>query len=80
MMREVRVDRLTWPEVETYLEHDDRAVLTIGAVEQHGPHLAMGTDSVTAEAVQRLRWQIRSSGGQVSWAPPWHSHWCERYN
>jgi creatinine amidohydrolase len=33
------------------LKKDDRAVLAIGALEQHGPHLAMGTDTITASAV-----------------------------
>ena len=74
-MKEVRVDRLTWPEVETYLEHDDRAVLTIGAVEQHGPHLAMGTDSMTAEAVA---WDAGMRAEVLVYPPVWYG-WSESH-
>lgn len=48
---EVRAERLRWKDVKAYLEKDDRVLLSIGALEQHGTHLAMGTDSMTAAAV-----------------------------
>jgi len=51
MEKEVRAERLRWKDVRAYLEKDDRVLLSIGAVEQHGTHLAMGTDSMTADAV-----------------------------
>lgn len=75
MMNEVRVDRLTWPEIESYLGRDDRAVLTIGAVEQHGPHLAMGTDSMTAEAVAR---DAGLRAGVLVYPPIWYG-WSESH-
>jgi creatinine amidohydrolase/Fe(II)-dependent formamide hydrolase-like protein len=40
---------LTWPEVKEYLERVDVAILPVGALEQHGPHLPLDTDSFDAE-------------------------------
>jgi creatinine amidohydrolase/Fe(II)-dependent formamide hydrolase-like protein len=40
---------LTWPQAEKYLEHMDVAILPVGAIEQHGPHLPLDTDSFDAE-------------------------------
>lgn len=74
-MRETRADRMTWPEIEAYLARDDRAILTIGAVEQHGPHLAMGTDSMTAEAVAR---DAGREVGVVVYPPIWYG-WSESH-
>ena len=70
---QVRVDQLTWPDVEKYLQQDDRAIITIGAVEQHGPHLAMGTDSITAEAVA---FDAAKEAGVLVYPPIWYG-WSE---
>ena len=35
---------MTWPEVEEFLERSDMVILPVGSVEQHGPHLPLGTD------------------------------------
>lgn len=35
---------LGWPDVEDYLRRDDRLILVIGSTEQHGRHLAFGSD------------------------------------
>jgi creatinine amidohydrolase/Fe(II)-dependent formamide hydrolase-like protein/7-cyano-7-deazaguanine synthase in queuosine biosynthesis len=40
---------LTWPEAERYLEKMDVAILPVGAIEQHGPHLPLDTDSFDAD-------------------------------
>jgi creatinine amidohydrolase/Fe(II)-dependent formamide hydrolase-like protein len=40
---------LTWPEAEEYLEKVDVAILPVGAIEQHGPHLPLDTDSFDAQ-------------------------------
>jgi creatinine amidohydrolase len=42
---------LSWEETQAYLSHDDRIVLPLGAVEEHGRHLGLGTDFVEAEAI-----------------------------
>lgn len=45
------LDRLPWPEVARRLARDPRLVLPVGALEQHGPHLPLGTNTLIAEAV-----------------------------
>jgi len=44
---------MSWLEVKTYLENDNRAILPLGAVEEHGRHLGLGTDFIEAEAIAR---------------------------
>ncbi|RMG54386.1 MAG: creatininase family protein [Acidobacteria bacterium] len=40
---------LTWPEARARLHHVDIALLPVGAIEQHGPHLPLDTDAFDAE-------------------------------
>ena len=40
---------LTWPEAEKRLKRVDIAILPVGAIEQHGPHLPLDTDAFDAE-------------------------------
>jgi creatinine amidohydrolase len=42
---------MSWEEVADYLERDDRVILPLGAVEEHGRHLGLGTDFIEAEAI-----------------------------
>ncbi len=42
---------MSWQATKEYLEKDDRVILPIGATEQHGPHLGLGTDFIEAEAI-----------------------------
>lgn len=44
-----RWNDLTWPEVRSVVETTPWALLTFGAVEEHGPHLPLGTDHYAAE-------------------------------
>lgn len=44
-------DRASWPEVETAIARGLIAVLPVGALEQHGPHLPLTTDTVLASGV-----------------------------
>jgi creatinine amidohydrolase len=46
----MKISAMNWMQVETYLEHDDRAVLPIGCTEQHA-YLSLATDSILAERV-----------------------------
>jgi creatinine amidohydrolase len=49
---ERRLDRLSWTEVGRQATRPGSTVLwPLGAVEQHGPHLPLGTDSLFAERV-----------------------------
>jgi creatinine amidohydrolase len=43
----------TWPDVAAHLAQRPIAVLPFGALEQHGPHLPLGTDTATATELAR---------------------------
>lgn len=43
---------LTSPELDELARQDALAVLCLGAVEQHGPHLPLGTDLIIAEGLR----------------------------
>ncbi len=45
--------RLTWPEAKDALARAGVALLPVGSTEQHGPHLPLGTDHLTAEWIAR---------------------------
>ncbi len=40
---------LTWPEAQSRLKEVDVALLPVGSIEQHGPHLPLDTDAFDAE-------------------------------
>jgi creatinine amidohydrolase/Fe(II)-dependent formamide hydrolase-like protein len=44
---------MTWPEADEVFEHVDVAILPVGAIEQHGPHLPLDTDSFDADYMAR---------------------------
>lgn len=45
--------RASWPEIAEAIEHGLIAILPVGAVEEHGAHLPLVTDSVMATGVAR---------------------------
>jgi creatinine amidohydrolase len=47
----MRIDRLNWPDVAEYLKRDNRLILPVGSVEQHGPAVATGIDYIVPTAV-----------------------------
>ncbi len=46
----MRIAGMTWMQVERYLETDDRCVVPLGSVEQHG-YLSLAVDAILAERV-----------------------------
>jgi creatinine amidohydrolase len=49
---ELRLDRLTWPELDRLGRLGwDTVLLPLGSTEQHGPHLPLGTDTLIAAEV-----------------------------
>ena len=44
----IRTDRMSWPDYVERLSEDPVLFLPVGAHEQHGPHLPMGTDAIFA--------------------------------
>jgi creatinine amidohydrolase len=51
MSVEVRLERLSQPDAETRLRSSGLAVMAPGSIEQHGPHLPLGTDAFAADAL-----------------------------
>ena len=47
----MRLQLMSWPEVETYLEGSNGIIVPIGATEQHGPTGLIGTDAICAETL-----------------------------
>ena len=55
----------SWREVRDYLDSgNDMAILPVGSVEQHGPHMPMGHDALAAH-------HVRNAGrGRAFWSTP----------
>lgn len=47
----MKLQQVTWPEVEAYLETSDAIVIPIGSTEQHGPNGLVGTDAICPEVI-----------------------------
>jgi creatinine amidohydrolase len=58
-----RLEEMTWREAQAYLEKSDVALLPMGPVEGHGPHVPLGCDAYIAEAFSLLL--ARRVGGVV---------------
>jgi creatinine amidohydrolase len=52
-MKEVRLFKLTWPEVEEHLKKNDTVIIPTGSHEQHGRHVALDNDAFTAFEISR---------------------------
>ncbi len=54
MKPEILLERMTWEEVRDRAKESDLAILPIGSTEEHGPHIAINSDSfVVTELVRR---------------------------
>jgi creatinine amidohydrolase len=52
-MTKYRYEEFTWPEIREAATAGRVAVLPVGTIEQHGPHLPLATDVLTATEVSR---------------------------
>lgn len=59
-------NNLKWKEIENYLDSNNRIIIPVGSVEQHGPHLPVCTDWYIANEISKC--VSRKSGVLV--APP----------
>jgi creatinine amidohydrolase len=66
---------LRWPEVARYLEGNDSVLLPVGSTEQHGPHLPLGVDALTAIALAR---DAGERSGTLVAAPVWYG-WAPQH-
>lgn len=53
MSRRVLMNELSWTTYQKRIEAGAAVILPVGATEQHGPHLPMGTDAMLATAVAK---------------------------
>src|SRR5262245_10275546 len=61
MVDKYRYEEFTWPEIREAVAENRVAVLPVGTIEQHGPHLPLVTDVLTAtEMSRRAVEQIRT--------------------
>lgn len=52
--RSVLLEELVWPEVESALESGTRtAIVAVGSIEQHGPHLPLNMDTLNGDELSR---------------------------
>lgn len=60
VIRTRRLEELSWPELEGFLAPGGRtALLPLGSIEQHGPHLPFATDAwIAGELARRLRFRL----------------------
>ncbi|HSI92480.1 MAG TPA: creatininase family protein [Jiangellaceae bacterium] len=63
--------RLTWPAAEEALAAAKLALLPVGSLEQHGPHLALDTDLAVADALAQRLEQDLGDGGLLCPAVPY---------
>lgn len=60
-----RLAEMTWTEVRDVDRARAVAILPVGAVEAHGPHLPLGTDAIIAEAMARSCAELLSAEGHT---------------
>jgi len=66
LKEEMNLANMSWVEVEELLRKRDAILIPFGSIEQHGPHLPLGTDSsIVSEIVRRV-----SAKTGVAFTPP----------
>lgn len=48
------LQEMTWTDVKDYLKTSDMVIIPLGATEQHGPHMPLGTDYYEAVGMSKL--------------------------
>lgn len=83
-MTQMRWDSLTSPQIKQLAEQKAIVILPVGSTEQHGPHLAVGCDSIVAtEIAQQTAQMLNDKGVPCIVAPTitvansaHHMHFC----
>jgi creatinine amidohydrolase len=68
MADKYRYEEFTWPEIREAVAQHRVAVLPVGTVEQHGPHLPLVTDVLTASEMSRMA--VERMRGEAVLMPP----------
>lgn len=59
----MKLEEMTWPEVDTYLETHRGVILPTGSIEQHGPIGLIGTDAICA---REIAWRAAGICGAIT--------------
>lgn len=72
-MRKIRYEDLTWPQIQEAAKQNTIIVQPIAAIEQHGPHLPLSTDTCQTNAVAIRAVEMAAKEVPVLLAPtiPW---------
>lgn len=68
MAEKYRYEEFTWPEIREAVAQNRVAVLPVGTIEQHGPHLPLITDVLTASEMSRMA--VERIPGEAVLMPP----------
>jgi creatinine amidohydrolase len=69
MGKPIRAQEMTWSDVAAYLNRRKTALIPVGALEQHGSHLPMGTDTILATRVAE---DASAECGVIVYPPLWY--------
>jgi creatinine amidohydrolase len=77
MLRDTMVD-MKWTDIRDYAEKDALVLLPLGVIEEHGPHLCLGTDAYIAH-IQCLHFKedLKARGREAIIAPPFYWGVCQ---
>ncbi len=69
---------MNWPQVQEAADKNALVLLPLGVIEEHGPHLPLGTDIYTAHIhCQFIKQRLEAAGQTVVIAPPFYWGICQ---
>ena len=74
-MQGIRLQEMSWQDVATYLQGDDRIIIPVGSTEQHGRFAPLGTDTYVATSLA----EDAASQEKVLVAPPLWFGWSPHH-
>jgi creatinine amidohydrolase len=69
---------MKWTDIQYYVDHNALVLLPLGVIEEHGPHLCLGTDIYTAHIHSNfIKEKLEGKGHTVVIAPPFYWGICQ---
>ena len=69
---------MKWPDIKNWVDQNALVLLPLGVLEEHGPHLCLGTDIYTAHLHSVfVKERLEQSGFKVVIAPPFYWGICQ---
>lgn len=69
---------MNWPDIQAGVDNDALVLIPIGVIEEHGPHLCLGTDVYIAHLqCLAVKEELEKSGRSVMIAPPFYWGVCQ---